>query len=121
MTVRANHDSKLIMSGGETNVLTWYITNYASKKQQRSSNVSALLAKRVAFHTTEERRRTDLTDINKRLIQRCANTLLHDREFSGPEIMSYLMGWGDRFESHFYVGISVNVIIGALKDNYPRL
>ena len=121
ITVRANHDSKLIMSGGETNVLTWYITNYASKKQQRSSNVSALLAKRVAFHMVEERGRTDLTDINKRLIQRCANTLTRDREFSGPEIMSYLMGWGDRFESHHYVGISANAIIAALKERYPGL
>ena len=98
--MRANHDAKLIMSGEETNVLTWYITNYASKKQQQSSNVSALLAKRMAYHTTEERGRTNLTDINKRLIQRCANTLARDREFSGPEIMSYLMGWGDCYESH---------------------
>ena len=121
LTTRANHDSKLIMSGGETNVLTWYITNYAGKKQQRSSNVSALLAKRVAFHTVEERRRTDLTDINKRLIQRCANTLTRDREFSGPEIMSYLMGWGDRFESHRYVGISADAVMRALKETYPGL
>lgn len=120
-TLRANHDSKLIMNGGETNVLTWYITNYASKKQQRSSNVSALLAKRVAFHTAEERGRTDVTDINKRLIQRCANTLTRDREFSGPEIMSYLMGWGDRYESHHYVGISVDAIMGAIKEIFPGL
>ncbi|KAF8803427.1 hypothetical protein BYT27DRAFT_7214734 [Phlegmacium glaucopus] len=121
MTVRANHDVKLIMSGKETSVLTWYITNYASKKQQRSSNVSALLAKRVAFHMVEERRRRDLTDVNKRLIQRCANTLTRDREFSGPEIMSYLMGWGDRFESHHYVAIFSDVIISALKERFPGL
>jgi hypothetical protein len=122
MTVlRANHDTKLIMNGEETNILTWYITNYASKKQQRSSNVSALLAKRVAFHKVEERGRTDLMDINKRLIQRCANTLARDREFSGPEIMSYLMGWGDRYESHHYVGISADAIIRALKEKFPGL
>jgi hypothetical protein len=120
-TLRANHDTKLIMSGGETNVLTWYITNYASKKQNRSSNVSALLAKRVAFHAVEERGRTDLTNLNKRLIQRCANTLARDREFSGPEIISYLMGWGDRYESHHYIGISVDAIIRALKERFPGL
>jgi hypothetical protein len=44
--LRANHDLKLIMNGGETSAITWYITNYATKKQTRSSNVSALLAKR---------------------------------------------------------------------------
>ena len=119
--IQANHDAKIIMSDGETNVLTWYITNYASKKQQRSSNVSALLAKRVAFHTIEEGIRLDLTDINKRLIQWCTNTLTRDREFSGPEIMSYLMGWGDRYESHHYVGIPADAILRALKEKFPGL
>ena len=38
-TIRANHDTKLIMGGGgQTATLTYYITNYATKKQQRSSN-----------------------------------------------------------------------------------
>ena len=120
-TIHANHDTKIIMSGGDTNILTWYITNYVAKKQNRSSNVSALLAKRVAFHNKDERQRKDLTDTNKRLIQRCANTLARDREFSGPEIMSYLMGWGDRFESHFYVGISADAIMTVLKEQYPGL
>ena len=35
--------------------------------------------------------------------------------------MSYLMGWGDRFESHYYVGISADAIIGALKETFPGL
>ncbi|KAF8809589.1 hypothetical protein BYT27DRAFT_7209910 [Phlegmacium glaucopus] len=77
MTIQANHDVKLFMNGRDTNVLTWYITNYASKKQQR--------------------------------------------EFSGPEIMSYLMGWGDRFESHHYIAIYSDVIVSSLKNKYPGL
>jgi hypothetical protein len=121
ITTRANHDTKLIMSGVDTNVLTWYITNYAAKKQYRSSNVSALLAKRVAYHSVEERRRNDMLEANKRLIQRCANTLARDREFSGPEIMSYLMGWGDRFESHHYVAIYTDGIVASLKEEFPQL
>ena len=31
------------------------------------------------------------------------------------------MGWGDRFESHHYVGISADRIMGALKERYPGL
>ena len=69
----------------------------------------------------EERGQTDLADINKRLIQQCTNTLTRDREFSGPEIMAYLMGWGDRFESHHYVGISLDALIGAVKERFPGL
>lgn len=43
--------------------------------------------------------------MNKRLIQRCANALTWDQEFSGQEAINYLMGWGDRYESHHYVVI----------------
>ncbi|KAF8806047.1 hypothetical protein BYT27DRAFT_7257469 [Phlegmacium glaucopus] len=95
MSIRANHNMKLFMNGSDTSMLTWYITNYASKKQQRSSNVSALLAKWVAFHKVEEKGHVDITNISKRLIQHCVNTLTCEREFSGPEVISYLMGWGD--------------------------
>jgi hypothetical protein len=121
MCIRANHDTKLIMNGGETNTLTWYIGTYATKKQQQCSNVSALLAKRVAFYSVKERGRRDVMDVNKHLIQRCANTLTRDREFSAPEIVSYLMGWGDRFESHHYVAIYTEAIIAALKEKFHGL
>ncbi|KAF8805372.1 hypothetical protein BYT27DRAFT_7258479 [Phlegmacium glaucopus] len=35
--------------------------------------------------------------------------------------MSYLMGWGDRFESHHYVAIYPGAIMAALKGKYPSL
>jgi len=93
--IRANHDAKLIMNGAETCVLVLYNTNYTSKKQNRSSNTSALIADRLAFQQTVLDQNEDAQTYNKRLIQRCANALLTQREFSGPEIMSYLMGWDD--------------------------
>ncbi|KAF8809982.1 hypothetical protein BYT27DRAFT_7209905 [Phlegmacium glaucopus] len=121
MSIRANHDVKLFMNGSDMSVLTWYITNYASKKQQRSSNVSALLAKRVAFHKVEEKGRVDVANVSKRLIQRCVNTLTREREFSGPEVISYLMGWGDRYESHHHVSIYTDALISAVKKKFPGL
>lgn len=119
--LRANHDLKLIMNGAETSMITWYITNYATKKQTRSSNVSALLAKRLAFHKLEEAKEADLTALNRRLIQRCANALTRDREFSILEIISYLMGWGDRYESHLYTNIYWDSVEGTLKRIFPEL
>jgi hypothetical protein len=109
------------MNGGETSAITWYITNYATKKQTRSSNVSALLAKRLAFHKLEEAKQADLTALNKRLIQRCANALTRDREFSILEIISYLMGWSDRYESHLYTNIYWDSVEGTLKRVFPEL
>jgi len=91
----SNHDVKLITNGVETNDIAFYLTQYVAKKQQRSSNTSALLAKSLAFHKEKKKYTLDVNLVNKHLIQRCANTLSHEQEFSGPEVISYLMGWGD--------------------------
>lgn len=118
--IRRNHDIKLIINGAETNAITRYITNYATKKQQRSSNISALLAKRLAFHNRQEVNKSDFAALNRRLIQRCANALTRDREFSAPEIISYLTGWGDRDESHIYTSIYWDSMEGTLKVAFPE-
>jgi hypothetical protein len=119
-SIRANHDVKLIMNGVETCVLLLYVTNYAFKKQKQSSNASALLADRLAYHQVQSEGE-DIQNYNKRLIQRCANALFTQREFSGPEIVSYLMGWGDRYESHSYVPIYLDSAVWALKRAFPTL
>ena len=121
-TIRANHDTKLILGGDiQTATLIYYITNYATKKQQRSSNTSALLAKRLAFVQKERPRQTDLNKLNKKLIQSCANSLSRDREFSAPEIMTYLMGWLDVYLSHYYVTIFWDAAATALKKTFPGI
>ncbi|KAJ3574092.1 hypothetical protein NP233_g1995 [Leucocoprinus birnbaumii] len=111
---RSNHDIKLITSGLETRDIGWYITNYAAKKQKRSSNISALLARRFAFHQKQERGNSDIQLIHKRMIERCANTVSKEQEFSAPEVISYLMGWGDRYISHVY---RVECVNGKIKLN----
>lgn len=120
-SVRSNHDIKLITNGGDTKDITWYITNYATKKQRRSFNTSALLAKRLAYHNVQEKGIVGVTEVNKKLLSRCANTLTREQEFSGPEVVSYLMGWGDRFISHHFVTISWSGVVYALKAMYPSL
>jgi hypothetical protein len=120
-TLRCNHDLKILTGGEATQNLTWYIANYHAKNQQHSSNVSALLAQRLAYHTLEEQRKPNSVDINKRLLQRCTNALARDREFSAPEVISYLMGWGDRYESHHYVTIKWDSAMRTLLRAYPGL
>jgi len=120
-SIRANHDVKLIMNRGETCVLVLYTTNYAFKKQSHSSNASALLADKLAFHKERNSFDEDIHSSNKRLLQRCANALLTQREFGGPEIIQYLMGWGDRFESHNYVLIFLDSAMIALKKTFHFL
>jgi len=65
------------------------------KKQNVSSNTSALLAKTPVFHHSNEKASHDLSALNKKMIQQCANSLSQQQELSAPEVISYLMGWGD--------------------------
>ncbi|KAF8058223.1 hypothetical protein FPV67DRAFT_1785896, partial [Lyophyllum atratum] len=119
--LRCNHDVKLLTNGGGTKAITFYITSYATKKQDPSSNTSALLAKRLAFHHVQEKFNADYVDMNRKMLIRCANTLTREHECSAPEVMSYLMGWGDRFLSHLYVSIFWDTAVGGLKMAFPQL
>ena len=119
--LRANHDIKLISNGADTKHISWYITQYVAKKQKQSMNTSALLANTYAFHEGKEQRNRDLALLNKRLIQRCANTLTRQQELSAPEVVSYLLGWGDRFISHHFETIHWYAVAKMLKQIYPAL
>ena len=119
--LRANNDIKLITNGAQTKAIAWYITNYVAKKQKQSFNTSALLAKTLAYHREEEKQTHDLAKLNKKLIQRCANTLSRRQELSAPEVISYLMGWGDRYISHRFETIHWHSVVNLLKKAYPEL
>ena len=119
--LRANHDIKLITNGIETKDIAWYILHYITKKRKESSNTSALMAKTFAFHPANESRSSDLIAINKLLLQCCANTLSCEQELSGPEVISYIMGWGDRYISHHFVTIPWLTIASALPKTFAVL
>lgn len=119
--LRANHDIKLITNGKETKHIAWYVTHYATKKRKNSSNTSALLAKKLAFRQSSDQSTNTLTTINKKLIQQCANTLSREQELSAPEVVSYLMGWGDRYISHHFETIHWYLVEALLKRTFPIL
>lgn len=119
--VRANHDIKLITNGEQTKDITWYVTGYAIKDRELSANISALLARTFAFGRFDQHRETDISRINKRLIERCANTLTRQQELSAPEVVNYLMGWNDRFVSHHFETIHWKSVLDLLRTTYPTL
>ncbi|KAF7318063.1 ATP-dependent DNA helicase [Mycena chlorophos] len=118
---RCNQDMKLVTNGGETKDITFYITLYIAKRQIQAANASALLAKGTAFQARYQGQAADNLKRNKRLLQRCTNTLSRQHEFSAPEVVSYLMGWGDRFISHSFVKIYWDSITAHLRRTFPNL
>jgi len=73
------------------------------------------------FHKARERYNSGVSQLNKRLLQRCANTLTREQEFSALEVVSYLMGWGDRYISHWFVTIYWNAVASLIRKTYPDM
>jgi hypothetical protein len=118
--LRCNHDVKLITNAGETKSVAWYMAIYATKKK-KPTNASAMMARAHAFSATLDSGEHDIRKRNRKLILRCANALNRDQEFSGPEVASYLLGYGDSFLSHHYVPIYWDSCMAALFKSYPDL
>jgi predicted KAP-like P-loop ATPase len=119
--VRCNQDIKLISNGSETKDMTWYFSGYVAKNQRDITNSCALLANRLAFHEKQEHYTSETTAQNKRLIQRCANTLSREQVFSAPEVISYLMGKGNHKISHHFATLYTADLSNALQKAYPKL
>ena len=119
--IRCNHDLKLITNGVETRDSGWYITQYATKKQGRSHNRSAVLARAYAYHERDDLYRNSLQDRHRLLLIRCMSALNREQELSGPQVMSYLMGWGDSYKSHNYTPVNWWSLKKALARKFPYL
>ncbi|KAF7301576.1 ATP-dependent DNA helicase [Mycena indigotica] len=126
---RCNMDIKLLTNACETKDIGFYITLYITKKQVQAANASAVLAQSRAFLQDDKPANTtrtignkeELRKINLRLLEQCANTLSRQYEMSGPEVMSYLMGWGDRYISHTFIKIYWDSMVASLYRAFPSL
>jgi len=119
--LRSNHDIKFITNGPETKSIMWYISSYQTKKQGKTFNSSALLAKAVKNHNTSDSYLHDLQQRNRLMLFRCWNILNRENELSAPQVMMYLMDWGDNFTSHNYVPLYWTGVRGFLLRTYPEL
>ena len=91
------------------------------KRQNRTSNVSALLVKMFTFHHQNSNKMDNIQSLNKLLLQQGANMLNRDQQFSVLEVISYLMGWDNHYESHHYSNIYWDRAQIALNSAYPDL
>lgn len=121
VSFRCNNDMKLTMSGRESRAATWYMSKYTTKRQEKTHNRSALLARAFAYHEQQAQEAVDARTNHRLLLSRCLTTLNREQELSGPQVISYLMGWGDSFRSHNYTPIFWSSFVSALKRACPEL
>lgn len=92
INARCNNDVKLLTNSRATTNLTFYITSYQTKKQGKSHNLSAVLAKGLAYHNERTTYLDDLRNQQRLLLFRLVHTINREQELAAPMVMSYLMG-----------------------------
>jgi uncharacterized protein YfiM (DUF2279 family) len=118
---RCNNDIKLVTNGSDARSIAWYITHYATKKQGRSFNQSAVLAKAYMYHQANSQTTIDSRERNRLFVFRCGLSLNREMEFSSQQANAYVMGYGDTIKSHTYSPIYLSSLVRALKEMYPEL
>ncbi|KZO92296.1 hypothetical protein CALVIDRAFT_487772 [Calocera viscosa TUFC12733] len=119
--MRCNHDLKLLTNGEDTKDLAFYIANYAAKKQGRSYNMMGLLPSKLLYHFQDNAHIGDIRNRNRLMLYRCFNVLNREQEKSASQCVMYLMGWGDVWQSHGYVPLYWNSVMGELYREFPEM
>jgi hypothetical protein len=102
---RCNHDCKILTNGSDSAKLTYYCTCYATKRLKRTHNSSAITASGYSFDQRDDAATRGVHNANRLMIYRCLTALTKQQEIPAPLVMSYLMGWGDMYQSHRFVPI----------------
>jgi hypothetical protein len=97
--IRCNMDIKFIGSGPSTQAVLYYITDYISKSQLKSHVAFAALELAVNKRDNYDDTGDDLTIQAKKLLQKCAYSMISHQELSVQQVCSYLMEYGDHYTS----------------------
>lgn len=104
--IRCNMDIKFIGSGQSAKAVIYYITDYITKSQLKTHVAYATLQAAVEkLKQAEQQSEPTTDDFENRariLLVKCANSLIAKQELSGPQVASYLLGFGDHYTSHLF-------------------
>ena len=100
--IRCNMDIKFIGSGPAAKAIIYYITNYITKSQLKTHVAYAALelaTKKLGEYNPDD---DDITIRAKKLLQKCAYSIISHQELSAQQVASYLMDYEDHYTSHLY-------------------
>lgn len=122
LAMRCNIDIKFIGSGQSAKAVLYYITDYITKSQLKAHTAysalkTAVLKLRAEENDTEE---DDYAYKAKRLLVKCANSLISKQELSAPQVAAYLMGYGDHYTSHTFRHLHLPSFQAYITDHMPK-
>jgi len=123
VNAQSNNDSKLLTSGSNTKNITYYITSYATKKQGKNFNLSAVLAQGYAYHLEHPKPEylNSIWDEQRLLLFQLVHAINHEQELAAVLVISYIIGWGDTYKSHTYTTIYWASFVHMLLKLFPGL
>lgn len=121
LNCRCNNDTKFLTNGSETWGSSFYITGYATKKQNKNHNMSAIMAKGYAYHIDHSKYLDDIRDHHQLLLFRLVHNINREQEISAPMVCSHLEGSGEKYCSHKYLLIYWSSFVGVLLKDHPEL
>jgi len=83
--------------------------------------MSSLIAKHTAYKFEEKDTVTECHERTHKMLFQCLQAMNAEQEQSGPQIVSYLMGWSDQFLSHHFVPLYWSGMKGQLLQWFPSL
>ncbi|KAJ7065126.1 hypothetical protein B0H15DRAFT_926038 [Mycena belliarum] len=98
--IRCNMDIKFIGSGSAAKAILYYITDYITKTQLQAHVAYAALELAVGKLGEYDPDVDEITMRAKRLLQKCAHSMIAKQELSSQQVVSYLMDFEDHFTSH---------------------
>ncbi|KAJ7462925.1 hypothetical protein FB451DRAFT_954590, partial [Mycena latifolia] len=117
--IRCNMDIKFIGSGPSAKAILYYITDYITKSQLKAHVAYAALELAVnklgEFHPEED----DLSARARKLLQKCAHSMISSQELSSQQVVSYLMDFEDHFTSHQYNNLYWTSFDGFINSEDP--
>ena len=123
INARCNNHGKFLTNGLATKNITFYVTTYASKKQGKTYNMSAVTANTYAYHLDHPNPEynDNMQRQSRLLIYRVQNAINDEQEIAGPMVMSYLTGKGDTYRSHSYTPLFWTTFLMHLEKSIPDL
>jgi len=98
--IRCNMDVKFMGSGPSTKAVIYYITDYITKAQLKAHVAYAALELAVKKLESIDTFDDETTIKAKKLLQKCAYSMISQQELSAPQVASYLLDLEDHFTSH---------------------
>ncbi|THU92913.1 hypothetical protein K435DRAFT_588583, partial [Dendrothele bispora CBS 962.96] len=100
--VRCNMDIKFIGSGASAKAISYYITDYITKTQLKAHVAYAALEVAIRKIGNVDDKSDDIAVQGKKVLQKCAFSMISQQELSAQQVCSYLMDFEDHFTSHSF-------------------